>query len=145
MKTVSETLHFLVWGPWTLALFLGTGLWFTFRSGFFQFFGLKKWWQETAGSLWHEKRPDNASNQKVTRFQSACTALAATIGTGNIVGVATALTAGGPGALFWMWISAAIGMMTAYSETFLGQIYRYRREDGEWMCGPMVYMDRGLQ
>ena len=145
MKAAAETLHFLIWGPWTLVLFLGTGLWFTIGSGFFQFFGIKKWWNETAGSLLQAKKSDKNTKQKITRFQSACTALAATIGTGNIVGVATALTDGGPGALFWMWISAAIGMMTAYSETFLGQIYRYRREDGEWMCGPMVYMDRGLQ
>ena len=73
-----------------------------------------------------------------------CTALAATIGTGNIVGVATALTAGGAGALFWMWLSALVGMMTAYAETSLGQRYRYRKPDGQWMCGPMIYMERGV-
>ena len=71
-------------------------------------------------------------------------ALAATIGTGNIVGVATALTAGGPGAVFWLWISALIGMATAYAETSLGQKYRYREPDGTWQCGPMVVMERGL-
>ncbi len=148
MRAVVEMLHFLVWGPWTLVLFLGMGMWFTIRSGFFQFFGLRCWWRETVGSLWsHEEGKERKEGRKpgqITRFQSACTALAATIGTGNIVGVATALTAGGPGALFWMWVSAAIGMMTAYAETYLGQIYRYRKKNGEWMCGPMVYMDRGL-
>lgn len=149
MHTIAETLHFIVWGPWTLVLLLGTGLWFTLRSGLFQLRGVRCWWRATVGSL-HEtegeagKQGQQDGKGKITRFQSACTALAATIGTGNIVGVATALTAGGPGALFWMWMSAAIGMMTAYAETWLGQHYRYRREDGEWMCGPMVYMERGL-
>ena len=146
MGAVVEMLHFLVWGPWTLGIFLGVGAWFTVRSRFFQFFGIRCWWKETAGSLWGSGREGKRQTGQggITRFQSACTALAATIGTGNIVGVATALTAGGPGALFWMWVSATIGMMTAYAETCLGQIYRYRRQDGEWMCGPMVYMDRGL-
>ena len=77
-------------------------------------------------------------------FQSACTALAATIGTGNIVGVATALTAGGAGALFWMWVSALLGMATAYAETSLGQKFRFRKENGSWICGPMIYMEKGL-
>lgn len=81
----------------------------------------------------------------VTQFQTACTALAATIGTGNIVGVATALTAGGPGALLWMWVSAGIGMMTGYAETMLGVKYRYRDSRGHWVCGPMVYLERGLK
>ena len=83
-------------------------------------------------------------NGSVSSFQTSCTALAATIGTGNIVGVATALTVGGPGAVFWLWISALIGMATAYTETSLGQKYRYRRPDGAWQCGPMVSMERGL-
>lgn len=149
-------LHLMVWGPWTLALFLGTGIWFTLKSGAFQVRGFRRWWKETAGVLLAGS-PDGSESLdgtiknglaegvvRVTPFQSACTALAATIGTGNIVGVATALTAGGAGALFWMWVSALIGMITAYVETSLGQQYRYRKEDGEWMCGPMVYMERGL-
>lgn len=146
MRMMAELLHFVVWGPWTLVLLLGAGLWFTVRSGFFQLLGVRCWWRATAGSLWKEEsgQEERGEKGKITRFQSACTALAATIGTGNIVGVATALTAGGPGALFWMWVSAAIGMMTAYAETCLGQRYRYRQSNGEWMCGPMVYMERGL-
>jgi len=154
MKSILTTIHWMVWGPWTLVLFLGTGVWFTLRSGFFQVRGFGTWWRSTVGSLFEGKTDDvstgdweTGSDRKagVTSFQSACTALAATIGTGNIVGVATALTAGGPGALFWMWISAAIGMMTAYAETYLGQRYRYRGVDGQWMCGPMVYMEMGLK
>lgn len=134
-------IHELVWGPGLLVLFLGIGLIYTLRSGIFQIRGFALWWKKTAGSigLGHE---DKAKG--VTRFQTACTALAATIGTGNIVGVATALTAGGPGAIFWMWISALIGMMTGYAETMLGIRYRYRDRSGKWVCGPMVYLEKGL-
>lgn len=145
-------LHELVWGPWTLVLFLGVGIWFSVRCRFFQITGIRCWWKATGGALFGGAPDANRTSEKdkgreptVTSFQSACTALAATIGTGNIVGVATALTCGGPGALFWMWISAAIGMMTAYAETYLGQVYRYRKADGHWMCGPMVYMERGVK
>ena len=88
---------------------------------------------------------ENQDQEQITVFQSACTALAATIGTGNIVGVATALTAGGAGALFWMWVCALLGIATAYAETSLGQKFRFRREDGTWICGPMIYMERGLK
>lgn len=143
MEKWLEIIHRMVWGPWTLVLFLGTGVWFTLRSGIFQIRGFPVWWSSTAGSMWkQDKKAQRRSG--CSQFQSACTALAATIGTGNIVGVATALTAGGPGALFWMWLSAGIGMMTAYAETWLGQVYRYRRDDGHWMCGPMIYMEHGL-
>ncbi len=113
-------------------LFLGTGLFFTVKSGGFQIRKLPYWWKRTVGKI------------SVSAFRTSCTALAATIGTGNIVGVATALTAGGPGAVFWLWISALIGMATAYAETSLGQKYRYRGPDGTWQCGPMAVMERGL-
>ena len=135
MQQTLQLLHEIVWGPWTMLLFLGTGLFFTVKSGGFQIRKLPYWWKKTMGSL---------GNGSVSSFQTSCTALAATIGTGNIVGVATALTAGGPGAVFWLWISALIGMATAYTETSLGQKYRYRGLDGAWQCGPMVSMERGL-
>lgn len=134
-------IHELVWGPWLLLLFLGTGIFFTLKSGFFQIRRLPYWWRQTIGSIREEECLEDG---EVSKFQTACTALAATIGTGNIVGVATALTAGGPGAIFWMWISAAIGMMTGYAETMLGIRYRYRDKTGKWICGPMVYIERGL-
>lgn len=137
-----HTIHELVWGPWLLALFLGVGVIYTVKSRFFQIRKLRYWWSETIGSLREETNPED--KHSITQFQSACTALAATIGTGNIVGVATALTAGGPGALFWMWVSAGIGMITGYAETMLGIKYRYRGSDGAWISGPMVYLDRGL-
>lgn len=135
MQQTLQLLHEIVWGPWTMLLFLGTGLFFTVKSGGFQIRKLPYWWKKTVGSL---------GKGSISSFQTSCTALAATIGTGNIVGVATALTAGGPGAVFWLWISALIGMATAYTETSLGQKYRYRRPDGMWQCGPMVSMERGL-
>ena len=135
MQQTLQLLHEIVWGPWTMLLFLGTGLFFTVKSGGFQIRKLPYWWKKTMGSL---------GNGSVSSFQTSCTALAATIGTGNIVGVATALTVGGPGAVFWLWISALIGMATAYTETSLGQKYRYRGPDGAWQCGPMVSMERGL-
>ena len=135
MQQTLQLLHEIVWGPWTMLLFLGTGLFFTVKSGGFQIRKLPYWWKKTMGSL---------GNGSVSSFQTSCTALAATIGTGNIVGVATALTVGGPGAVFWLWISALIGMATAYTETSLGQKYRYRGPDGTWQCGPMVSMERGL-
>ena len=122
MQQTLQLLHEIVWGPWTMLLFLGTGLFFTVKSD--------------------KLRP--LGTCFVSSFQTSCTALAATIGTGNIVGVATALTVGGPGAVFWLWISALIGMATAYTETSLGQKYRYRGPDGAWQCGPMVSMERGL-
>ncbi|MDO4325986.1 MAG: alanine/glycine:cation symporter family protein [bacterium] len=80
----------------------------------------------------------------VSQFQAACTALAATVGTGNIAGVATALLAGGPGAIFWMWVSSLAGMMTAYAENFLGVLYRERGADGHFHGGPMFYIEKGM-
>lgn len=139
-----EQIHQMIWGPWTLVLILGTGLYFTVRSGFFQIMGFSVWWKNTAGSWLRKDRTENECVYRVTPIRSACTALAATIGTGNIAGVATALTAGGAGAVFWLWISAGIGMMTAYAETWLGIRYRYQKKEGTWLCGPMVYMERGL-
>jgi AGCS family alanine or glycine:cation symporter len=144
LTDVLQMLHQAVWGPWTLALFLGTGLWFSVKMQFFQITGLPVWWRATIGSLW-KGSGEPEMHPKITAFQSACTALAATVGTGNIAGVATALTAGGPGAVFWMWVSALLGMMTAYAETYLGQIFRQRKADGRWICGPMIYMEQGLK
>ena len=90
-----------------------------------------------------KKNKNAKETASVTQFQS-CTALAATLGTGNITGVATALMFGGPGAIFWMWVSAFFGMMTTYAENFLGIKYRYKDEKGQWKGGAMVYMERGL-
>lgn len=132
----------LVWGPWMLAALLGMGLYLTVAGRCFQIRGFRKWWGETGGSLWRGET-ETGAKEGISSFQTACTALAATIGTGNIAGVATALTAGGPGAIFWMWVSAAIGMMTAYGEAYLGVRYRRQGESGR-IGGPMAYLENGL-
>lgn len=140
-----QRLHGVVWGPALLALLLAVGVIYTLRSRGFPLFGINIWWRETIGSLFREEVETKKHKRKyVTKGQAACTALAATIGTGNIVGVATALTAGGPGAIFWMWVSGVIGMATAYGETWLGIKYRYKNRQGKWVCGPAVYLDKGL-
>lgn len=100
---------------------------------------------KTLLAIFKNKKVRKASGaHSISEFQALSTALAGTIGTGNIAGVATALVSGGPGAIFWMWLSAFFGMMTNYSENVLGIHYRYKNEKGAWMGGPMVYLERGL-
>lgn len=115
--------------------------------GFFQFGHFRYWLRNTIGAIFtdrditaHTEKNDKA----ISQFQSLCTALAATIGTGNIVGVATAILSGGPGAIFWMWAMAILGMMTNYSENVLGIFYRRKNADGEWSGGAMYYLADGL-
>lgn len=138
-------IHGIVWGPAMLVGMIAIGVIYSIHSGFFQIRKMGYWWHSTVGSLKNAGKCEKKDGHSVTKIQAACTALAATVGTGNIVGVATALTAGGPGAIFWMWVSAGIGMMTAYAETSLGIKYRYLNEENRWICGPMVYLDRGLR
>lgn len=134
-----EIIHQFVWGPWTLIFYLFVGIWLTCYFKGFQIRGISVWWKCTIGSLFERQ-----IKGEITPFQTACTTLAATIGTGNIAGVATAITIGGPGAIFWMWVSAFLGMMTAYAETTLSQQYRYLENETGWICGPMVYMEKGI-
>lgn len=136
---IVKVIHDLVWGPWLLVLFLGTGLYYTFKLRGFQIFHFGYWWRSTAGTL------GNRDEEAKSQIATACTALAATVGTGNIAGVATAIAAGGPGAVFWMWVSAFVGMAAAYGETWLGIRYRYRGEDGHYICGPFVYLEKGIK
>lgn len=143
----------VVFGPATLLLLLGTGVWLTLRSGFFQFRRPGLWLGRTCLAALggpRGKRTEQAAPKapreagSISPFEAMCTALAGTIGTGNIAGVATALAAGGPGAIFWMWLSALFGAMTSFAENTLGGLYRWRTEQGEWVGGPMVYLQRGL-
>ena len=131
-----------IWNPWLLTTFLLIGLYLSLRTGFFQFFNLSTWWKSTAGSLLRSRK--KATSHGITQFQALSTALAATIGTGSIAGVATAIFYGGPGAVFWMWISALLGMMTGCVEKTLSVRYRIRTSDGNWQGGPMYYIERGL-
>ncbi len=145
MTNFIHSLQEFVWGPGMLVFFLGAGIRFTIQSGFFQITKIHIWLGNTLGALRKGKTVKNfKESTSVTQFQSFCTALAATLGTGNITGVATALMFGGPGAVFWMWVSAFFGMMTTYAENFLGIKYRYKDEKGQWKGGAMVYMERGL-
>lgn len=142
-------LHEFIWGPGMLVLFLFVGLIYTVKLKGFPVFGIRRWLWNTVGSVAHgadgaEPEHSTAGSRGISQFQSACTALAATIGTGNIAGVATALLAGGPGAVFWMWVSAFLGMATAYGETELGIRYRRRDRNGAWLSGAMMYLERGL-
>ena len=137
----------IVWGPAGLALLFCTGLIMSLRTGFFQFGNFGYWMKNTIGAIFtnknitaHTEKEDKA----ISQFQSLCTALAATIGTGNIVGVAAAIISGGPGSIFWMWVMAILGMMTNYSENVLGIFYRRKNAAGEWSGGAMYYLSDGL-
>ena len=140
---INSVVNAFVWGRGMLVIFLGVGMLFTLRTGFFQFKGWKVWMGDTLGALFRDRRVRRAQDhQSISQFQSFCTALAATLGTGNITGVATAIVTGGPGAVFWMWVSAFLGMMTIYAENVLGIKYRYKNPEGAWVGGAMVYMER---
>ena len=128
----------LVWGAPLIILLLGTGIYFTWRLKLLQLTRLK-----LAFSLIFRKE-ETEKEGDVSSFQALCTALSSTIGTGNIVGVATAIMAGGPGALFWMWVSAFFGMATKYAEGLLAIRYRTKDEEGNIAGGPMYYLERGL-
>lgn len=146
MEQIVHTLQRFVWGPGMLVFFLATGIRFTVQSGFFQFTKIPIWMGKTIGALRKDREMRRSGDEhSISQFQSFCTALAATLGTGNITGVATALVFGGPGSIFWLWVSAFLGMMTGYAENYLGIKYRYRNSEGKWIGGAMVYMERGLK
>ena len=127
-----------------LAVFLGTGLFLSAKTGFFQLFGIKKWVGETIVSAFINRKTNKTDNNSVSQFGALTSALAACLGTGNIIGVATAICSGGPGAVFWMWVSAVLGMMTCCCENILGIKYRAKNSEGRWVGGPMYYIEKGL-
>lgn len=145
VENVNGILNNFIWGPYMLVFFLLVGAMFTIRTGFFQITQIKRWMEVTILSVFKDHKVRRTDDKhSISQFQSLCTALAATIGTGNIAGVATAIALGGPGAVFWMWLSAFLGMMTNYAENTLGIKYRYRNERGDWIGGAMIYIERGL-
>ncbi len=129
------------WGPLMLILLVGTGFYLSIRMGFLQFRRISYWWKNTAGKLLVKQ---TAGQGEVTPFQALTTALAATVGTGNIAGVTGAIFLGGPGAVFWMWVAALVGMITKFSEVVLAVQYRERNAKGDWVGGPMYYIKNGL-
>ncbi|MFS0893648.1 alanine/glycine:cation symporter family protein [Microbacterium sp. 179-I 3D3 NHS] len=142
VQTVLETISGFIWGPFFLIpLLLGTGLYLTIRLGGLQFLRLGP-----ALRLGLVTRKDpGAADGDISQFQALTTALAATVGTGNIVGVATAIGIGGPGALFWMWVTGLLGMASKYSESFLGVRFRTTDAAGEKSGGPQYYLERGIR
>ena len=142
--TISEIVSFLngiAWGPWMLILLVGTGVYLSIRLGFLQFRKFGYAMKNTVGKIFQKQ---TAGKGEVTPFQAVSTALAATVGTGNIAGVTGAIAVGGPGAVFWMWLSALFGMVTKYAEVVLSIRYRERNAKGDWVGGPMYYIKNGL-
>ena len=136
-----DYLNGIAWGPWMLILLVGTGIYLSIRVGFIQFGKFGYVMKNTLGKLFKKQ---TAGEGEVTPLQAVSTALAATVGTGNIAGVTGAIAVGGPGAVFWMWLSALFGMVTKYSEVVLSINYRERNAKGEWVGGPMYYIKNGL-
>ena len=144
---VNSVVNNFVWGIPMLILLIGTGILMTALTKFFQLSHIGHWFKNTVGGIFSDKhvtKHTGKDDKAISQFQSLCTALAATIGTGNIVGVASALISGGPGAIFWMWIVAFFGMMTNFSENVLGIYYRRKNTKGEWCGGAMYYLKDGL-
>ena len=143
IESVNGIINGFVWGPVMLALLVGTGILLTVMAGFPQITKLGTIMKSTVGSLFGQDahKKDEAS---ISPYQAVATALASTVGTGNITGVATAIVAGGPGAVFWMWVSALFGTMTKFAEVTLAVKFRQKNEKGEWVGGPMYYMENGL-
>ena len=146
VEAVNDAINGFVWGIPMLILIISTGIFMTIRTSFFQITKIKYWFGETLIAIFKKKSVTKTKDKKaISQFQALATALAATIGTGNIAGVATAIVIGGPGAVFWMWVSAFFGMMTNFSEKVLGIYFRKKNADGEWAGGPMYYIEEGLK
>lgn len=148
MQTITDVnslINGLVWGWPALILLAFTGVLMTCLTKFYQISHFKYWVSHTIGQIFGDSRiTAHTKDQSISQFQSLCTALAATVGTGNIVGVAGAIAVGGPGAVFWMWLIAFFGMMTNFSENVLGILYRRKNSEGEWCGGAMYYLRDGL-
>lgn len=142
---VNDKINGFVWGWFGVILLVGTGIIMTVLTKVFQISHIGHWFKETLGSLFNKHVTSHSKDKgSISQFQALCTALAATIGVGNIAGVAAAIVTGGPGAIFWMWVAAFFGMMTNFSENVLGIFYRRKNSKGEWSGGAMYYLRDGL-
>lgn len=149
MQTLSQLLdriNSIIWGNWLLIVLLGIGLLYTVLSGFIQVRRFPYIMRKTLLEPWKQKKTATKSGDdtSISSFQALCTAIASCVGSGNIVGVSTAVLAGGLGAIFWMWVAAFVGMATKYGEIILGLLYRVKDEDGNYTGGPMYYIRDGL-
>lgn len=137
MTDIINLMNDLLWGSILVYLLVGVGIYFTVRLGFIQF----RHFGHMFSVLKNSRKTDSAG---ISSFQALCTSLAARVGTGNMAGVAVALTAGGPGAIFWMWLIAMLGMATSFAESTLAQLYKTKDDDGNYRGGPAYYMEKGL-
>lgn len=143
INQIIKTVDGIVWGPIMLCLIIGTGIFLSARTGFLQFRKFGYMLKNTIFGVFSKNQHEKDSSG-VSPFQAVATAMAGTIGTGSIAGLATAIVSGGPGALFWMWVSALLGMVTKYSEIVLSLKFREKNDRGEWVGGPMYYIKNGL-
>ncbi|MBJ3813514.1 sodium:alanine symporter family protein [Shimwellia pseudoproteus] len=137
MKDFLYFISEILWTSLVVFLLLGAGLWFSFRTGFVQF----RYFRQTGENL---KKSTILRPHGITSFQALCTGLAARVGSGNLTGIALAISAGGPGAVFWMWVAALLGMATSFAECSLAQVYKVKDGEGRYRGGPAWYMERGL-
>ncbi|MBR5139513.1 MAG: sodium:alanine symporter family protein [Clostridia bacterium] len=145
IESINGEINGVVWGIFGLVLLVGTGILVTVLTKFFQVAHIGMWFKHTLGSMFHKDVIKHSREKgSISPFQALCTALAATVGTGNIAGVAAAICLGGAGAVFWMWIAAFFGMMTNYAENVLGIYFRRKNVNGEWSGGAMYYLTDGL-
>ncbi len=141
ITAVNQAVNSFIWGVPAMVCIIGVGLWLSIRTGFLQIRRFPYVMKTTIGRMFRKKESTDGS---MTPFEAVCTALAGTVGTGNIAGVAGAIAIGGPGAVFWMWCSALLGMCTKFAEVTLAILYREKNEAGEWVGGPMYYIKNGL-
>lgn len=140
---LNDAISSFVWGVPMLVIFLGTGLFLSLKTRFYQIFGVKDWLSDTVVSAFSQRKKSKTDGS-ISPFSALASSLAACLGTGNIVGVATALCSGGAGSVFWMCISAVLGMMTCCCEIVLGVRFREKSPLGQWRGGPMYYIEKGL-
>ena len=141
LMNINSAVNGIVWGPLIIILIIGTGTYLSIMTGFFSITKIGYILKNTLLKMFAK---DDKGEGEVTAFQAVATALAATVGTGNIAGVATAIALGGPGAVFWMWLAAIMGMTTKFAEVVLAVNYREKTEDGRFVGGPMYYITNGL-
>ncbi|MGL6119090.1 MAG: alanine/glycine:cation symporter family protein, partial [Fusobacteriaceae bacterium] len=139
-----EEISKIIWGNYLIAILIGTGIFFTILTRGIQFRGFVLSLKELFNSIRDERSNKFNGEGTVSPIKALCTALSSCMGNGNIVGVATAIASGGPGAVFWMWISGILGMATKYSEILIGIVYREKDENGNYIGGPMYYLSKGL-
>ena len=141
IEKINSAVNNFIWGVPAMICIIGVGLYLSIRTNFLQIRKFPYAIKTTIGRMFKKKE---ASDGSITPFQAVCTALAATVGTGNIAGVAGAIAIGGPGAVFWMWISALLGMCTKFTEVTLAVHFREKNAEGDYVGGPMYYIKNGL-